>query len=192
VNGLARASVRFWPASFAGTFVALLFAAAVVMGCGTLLRTGLTAHVPPVRYAHVPVVVAADPQARITTGHGDNRDTDTEPLTDQPRPATSLAARVAERPGVAAAVPDIAFPVQSAHLPQLTGRDWSARLIDDPQAAPGTRTGAAGGTSTGAADGPGPGGVVLDTATARAAHVSVGDTLTLTAPGGTAAYRCPR
>jgi putative ABC transport system permease protein len=177
VNGLARASVRFRPASFAGTFIALLFAAAVVMACGTLLQTGLTAHVPLVRYAKVPVVVAADSQAHITTGHGDNSDTESEPLTDQPRMATALADRIAARPGVAAAVPDIAFPVQSAHLPQLTGRDWSARLIEEPRA------------GQDASSGPGAGQVVLDASTARAAHVSVGDTLTLTAPGRTAAYR---
>lgn len=177
MNGLARASVRFRPASFAGTFIALLFAATVVMACGTLLQTGLTAHVPPVRYAHVPVVVAADPQAHIITGHGDNRDTESEPLTDQPRVSTALAGRIAARPGVAEAVPDIAFAVQSAHLPQLTGRDWSARLIDDPRA------------GRGASPGPGSGEVVLDASTARAGRVSVGDTLTLTAPGRTAAYR---
>ncbi len=178
MNGLARASVRFRPASFAGTFVALFFAAAVVMACGTMLQTGLTAHVPPVRYAKVPVVVAADPQARITTGHGDNRDTEAAPLTDRPRLATGLAARVAGQPGVAAAVPDIAFPVQAARLPQLTGRDWSARLIDDPAA-----------VTAGATTAPAPGDVVLDASAARAARLAVGDTLTLTAPGRTAAYR---
>ncbi|SEG86581.1 putative ABC transport system permease protein [Actinacidiphila yanglinensis] len=179
MNGLARASVRFRPASFVGTFVALLFAAAVVTACGTLLQTGLTAHVPPARYAHVPVVVAADPQAHITTGHGDDRDTESEPLTDQPRLATALAARIAARPGVAAAVPDIAFPVGAAHLPQLTGRDWSAHLIAQPP----------GGHATGAPAAPRAGEVVLDAGTARAAHVAVGDTLTLTAPGRTGAYR---
>jgi putative ABC transport system permease protein len=175
VNGLARASLRFRPASFAGTFVALLFAAAVVTACGTMLQTGVTAHVAPVRYAHVPVVVAADGQAKITTGHGDDRDTESEPLTDQPRLDTGLAARIAARPGVAAAVPDIGFPVQSAHLPALTGRNWAAHAID--RAA----------TTQGHA--PGAGEVVLDAATARAAGVHTGGTLALTAPGGTRTYR---
>lgn len=175
MNGLARASVRFRPASFAGTFVALLFAAAIVTACGTLLQTGITAHVPPVRYAHVPVVVAASPEARITTGHGDNKDSETAPLTDRPRLATALAGRIAARPGVAAAVPDIAFPVQSAALPQLTGRDWAARAIDGATATRGHA--------------PGAGEVVLDAATADSARIGVGDTVTLTAPGGSAAYR---
>ncbi|BBA97441.1 putative ABC transporter permease [Actinacidiphila reveromycinica] len=207
-NGLARASVRFRPASFAGTFVALLFAAVVVTACGVLLQTGLTAHVPPVRYARVPVVVAADPQAHLTTGHGDDRDTDSEALPDQPRLATGLAARIAARPGVAAAVPDIAFPLGAtrggaggAELPRLTGRNWSAHLIP-PASDPGSASGGAANGSTGATAGtsgttgtsgavraPGAGEVVLDAGAARAAHLSVGDTLTLFAPGRTAAYR---
>ena len=175
MNGLARASVRFRPASFAGTFIALLFAAAVVTACGTMLQTGVTAHVAPVRYAHVPVVAAADPQGRITTGHGDDRDTEAEALTDQPRLDAGLAARIAARPGVAAAVPDIAFPVQSAHLPAFTGRDWAAHMID--------------GAAVIRGHAPGAGEVVLDTGTARAAGVGAGGTVALTAPGGTHTYR---
>jgi putative ABC transport system permease protein len=175
VNGLARASVRFRPASFVGTFVALLFAAAVVTACGTMLQTGITAHVAPVRYARVPVVAAANPQAHIVTGHGDNRDTETEPLTDQPRLDTALARAIAARPGVAAAVPDIAFPVQPAHLPPLTGRNWAAHVID--------------GAHTVRGHAPTAGEVVLDAATARAAGVGTGGTIALTAPGGARTYR---
>ncbi|SDO08904.1 ABC transporter permease [Actinacidiphila guanduensis] len=175
MNGLARASLRFRPASFAGTFVALLFAAAVVTACGALLQTGITARVLPVRYAHVPVVAAPDPSGHVTTGHGDDRDTESAPLTDRPRLATALAGRIAARPGVAAAVPDIAFPVRSGHLPPLTGRDWSARLIEGPA-----------GRGTAA---PRPGEVVLAAADARAAHLAAGGTVTLTTPAGSAGYR---
>ncbi|MEU6854873.1 FtsX-like permease family protein [Actinacidiphila alni] len=175
MNGLARASVRFRPASFAGTFIALLFAAAVVTACGSMLQTGITAHVKPVRYAHTPVVVAADPSAHIRTGHGDDADTETASLPEQPRVDTALADRIAGVPGVAAAVPDTAFPVQSAALPQLTGRDAAARAIDGAAVVQGRA--------------PGTGEVALPAATARAAHLGVGDTVTLTAPGGTAAYR---
>lgn len=182
MNGLARATVRFRPASFAGTFVALFFAATVVTACGALLQTGITAHLPPVRYAHVPVVAVADQDAHVTTGHGDDRDTDSEPLTGTPRLSTALAGRIAARPGVAAAVPDVAFPVTASaagavEAGPLTGRDWSARLVADP------RPGAAGPAA------PHPGEVVLDSATARAAHVAPGGTLTLTTPDGTARYR---
>ncbi|MFI0896834.1 FtsX-like permease family protein [Streptomyces sp. NPDC020983] len=173
MNGLARASVRFRPASFAGTFVALFFAAVVVSACGMLLQTGLTAHVAPERYAHVPVVVAPHPAARIHAGHGDDADTEEEPLTGTPRLDAGLAARVAAEPGVATAVADTAFPVQGAG--QLTGRNWAARVVD--------------GTDVVRGHAPGAGEVVLDPATARAAHTAPGRTVTLDAPGGTAAYR---
>lgn len=175
MNGLARASVRFRPASFAGTFIALLFAAAVVTACGSMLQTGITAHVKPVRYADTPVVVAGDPFARITTGHGDDADSEAEPLTDRARVDTALAGRIAREPGVAAAVPDTAFPVQSSALPALTGRNWAAHAIDS--------------TATAQGRAPGPGEVALPSATARAAHLAVGDTVRLTTPAGEASFR---
>ena len=53
-NGLARAAVRFKPAAFVGTFVALAMAALIVSACGILLETGLRASVPPDRYAERP------------------------------------------------------------------------------------------------------------------------------------------
>ncbi|MFI0939049.1 ABC transporter permease [Streptomyces sp. NPDC021020] len=173
MNGLARASVRFRPASFAGTFVALFFAAVVVTACGTLLQTGITAHVAPERYAHVPVVVAPHPEARIHVGHGEDAETEKEPLTDTPRLDAGLAARVAAEPGVAAAVVDTAFPVQGAG--QVTGRNWAARVVDGAEVVQGRA--------------PGAGEVVLDPATARAAHTGPGRTVTLGTPGGTAAFR---
>ncbi|MBZ4321621.1 FtsX-like permease family protein [Streptomyces huiliensis] len=180
-NGLARASVRFRPASFAGSLVALLFASAIITACGVLLQTGITAHVAPERYAHTPVVVTADPYARVTTGHGDDKSTSETALPGRPRVPAALAARIAARPGVAAAVPDLAFPVRAGKpaLPDLTGRPYGAAGI---ALAPGTRP---------LADGRAPrsGEVVLDAATARAARLATGDRVTLTGPGGTAAYR---
>ncbi len=72
-TGLARAAVRFKPAAFAGTFVALLMSALIVSACGILLETGVRAAVPPQRYAKAPVVAAADQYARFVTGSGDGR-----------------------------------------------------------------------------------------------------------------------
>ena len=175
MNGLARASVRFRPASFVGTFVALLFAAAVVTACGVLLQTGITAHVAPVRYAHVPVVVAPHGDARIHVKQGGDDETESEALPGTPRLPSALAGKVAAEPGVAAAVPDIGFPLQGAGLHGLTGRNWAASAID--------------GARTVQGHAPGEGEVVLDPATARAAGTGLGGTVTLTAPGGTAAYR---
>jgi putative ABC transport system permease protein len=167
--------VRFRPASFVGTFVALFFAAAVVTACGVLLQTGITAHVAPVRYAHVPVVVAPHGDARIHVTQGGDAETESEPLPGTPRLPSALAGKVAAEPGVAAAVPDIGFPLQGAGLHGLTGRNWAAAVID--------------GARTVRGHAPGRGEVVLDPATARAAGTGLGRTVTLTAPGGTAAYR---
>lgn len=184
MNGLARASVRFRPASFAGTFIALLFAAAVVTACGTLLQTGIVAHLKPERYAGAPVVVAADQQVRTVIGHGDGQYTEAEPLPDRARVDAGLANRIAREPGVAAAVPDLGFPVQSGTLPALTGRDWSATAIT--AAVPGAPDTAKTLTEGRA---PAAGEVVLDAATARAAKLTTGDTVTLVAPARTAGYR---
>ncbi|MFI2610373.1 FtsX-like permease family protein [Kitasatospora sp. NPDC018619] len=177
-NGLARASVRFRPASFAGTFVALLFGAAVIMACGTMLQTGITAAVPPVRYANAPVVVAANPDVEIVRKVNKKEKTVDRPVADRARVDAALAQRIAALPGVAAARADSAFPVQPGPAtPGLTGRGYAA-------------LGIAGGADTlveGRA--PGDGEVVLDAATARAAHLAPGASLSLVAPGGSGTYR---
>ncbi|MFJ1923944.1 ABC transporter permease [Streptomyces sp. NPDC088131] len=110
-NGLARAAVRFKPASFAGTFVALLLAAAIVSACGILLETGLRASVPPDRYAKAPVIVAADQQARLTVGSGDDRYEEAGALPDTARLSDALIARAAAAPGATAAIGDVGYPV---------------------------------------------------------------------------------
>ncbi|MEU1285121.1 FtsX-like permease family protein [Kitasatospora sp. NPDC005856] len=178
-NGLARASVRFRPPAFAGTFVALLFGAAVIMGCGTLLQTGITASVPPVRYAQAPVVVAAGPDVTIVRKVSDKKEKTVErAVPDRARVDAALTQRIAALPGVAAARPDTAFPIQPGPAtPGLTGRGYAA-------------LGVAGGADVlveGRA--PGPGEVVLDAATARDVRLAPGASLTLVAPGGSGAYR---
>ncbi|WP_033818546.1 FtsX-like permease family protein [Kitasatospora sp. MBT63] len=180
-NGLARASVRFRPASFAGSFVALFFGAAVIMACGTLLQTGVLAHIAPVRYTGAPVLVAASPNAEITVGSGEDRDTEQAALPERARVDAGLVARIAARPGVASAVPDTAFPVQSGPgtaLPPLTGRGFAATAI----------TGPAGSTLV-QGRAPGAGEVVLDATTAQAGQLAVGGSVHLVAPGASGSYR---
>lgn len=92
-NGLARAAVRFKPASFAGTFVALMMAALIVSACGILLETGARASVPAERYATAPVVVAADQYARFVTGSGDSRSESADLLPDTARVDAALVSR---------------------------------------------------------------------------------------------------
>ncbi|MEV3855377.1 FtsX-like permease family protein [Streptomyces sp. NPDC050095] len=113
-NGLARAAVRFKPAAFVGTFVALMMSALIVTACGILLETGLRASVPPERYAGAPVLVAADQSAHLVTGSGENREDESIPLPDRARLDNSLVAKAASAPGARTAVADVTFPVQRA------------------------------------------------------------------------------
>ncbi|MEU3571476.1 ABC transporter permease, partial [Kitasatospora sp. NPDC036755] len=105
-NGLARASVRFRPASFVGTLVALLLGAAVVTACGVLMQTGLTAGLKPTRYADAPVVVAAEQAVKIRTKVGEDTETVEQATPERARTDAALAGRLAALPGVAAARPD--------------------------------------------------------------------------------------
>ncbi|WP_399880699.1 FtsX-like permease family protein [Streptomyces sp. BBFR51] len=173
-NGLARAAVRFKPASFAGTFVALMMAALIVSACGILLETGARTSVPPQRYAKAPVVAAADQYARLVTGSGDSRSESADLLPDTARVDAALAAKAARAPGAAAAVPDFTFPVRQGDG-ALTGHGWGSH----------TFTGAS--LTSGAA--PRTGEVVLDAAAARAAKAGVGDTVALETATGRADFR---
>ncbi|MFE4974171.1 FtsX-like permease family protein [Kitasatospora sp. NPDC056651] len=177
-NGLARSSVRFRPASFVGTLVALLLGAAVVVACGTLLQTGLTASLETDRYAAAPVLVAAEQSVKIHRKVGEDTETVEQATPERARTDAALVGRIAALPGVAAARPDTAFPLPATGpTPALTGRGFAALGIAGP----------ADTLVEGRA--PGANEVVLDADTAHAAHLAPGANLTLTAPGGTASYR---
>ncbi len=124
-NGLSRAALRFKPASFAGTFIALAMAALIVSACGILLETGLRASVPPERYAAVPVVAAADQQAHMVTGSGESRSDSPSPVPDRARLDNSLVEKARSAPGARAAVADLTFPLQSAKGP-VTAHNWGS------------------------------------------------------------------
>ncbi|MFF0228367.1 FtsX-like permease family protein [Streptomyces sp. NPDC004629] len=187
-NGLAREAVRFKPASFAGTFLALLMSALIVSACGILLETGLRATVPPERYAKAPVVAAADQYVRVATGSGEDREEEATPLPDTARVDAALAAKAAKAPGAATAVPDFTFPVRAAHegagtgtreLPVeggvLTAHGWGSHTFT--------------GTALTAGSAPREGEVVLDAGTARAAKAAVGDTVVLRTAAGQQDFR---
>jgi putative ABC transport system permease protein len=176
-NGLAWATVRARPASFAGTFVALLFASVIVTACGVLLQNGATVSLPPERYAAPPVLVAADQNVTITYRTGDEQETESQPLTGTRRIDIALAERIAARPGIAEAVPDWSFPVRSGTA-ELAGRPWSAVRITSHGRAPLVR-----------GREPAVGEVVLDTSLARAGRHDVGGSIALTTAQGTRTYR---
>ncbi|EFE72021.1 ABC transporter integral membrane subunit [Streptomyces viridosporus ATCC 14672] len=183
-NGLARAAVRFKPASFAGTFVALLMAALIVSACGILLETGLRASVPPKRYANAPVVAAADQNKYVVTGSGEDREKEATPLPDTARMDAGLAAKAAGAPGAATAVADFTFPVRAT--------DAGARALNVPGGvltAHGWGSHTFTGTSLTTGSAPREGEVVLDAGTARAAHAAVGDTVVLETAAGRQDFR---
>ncbi|CAL9527387.1 ABC transporter permease [Streptomyces sp. enrichment culture] len=183
-NGLARAAVRFKPASFAGTFVALMMSALVVTACGVLLETGLRASVPAERYANAPVVVAADQSARVVADTVDGPEETAYPLPDTAPVDVALAAKAAEAPGVATAVPDFTFPVHGFPAHDGTSAQATYALI-------GHGWGSHAFTGTVRAEGAAPaaGEVVLDADAARAARAGVGDTVTLETADGRADFR---
>lgn len=173
-NGLARAAVRFKPASFAGTFVALMMSALIVAACGILLESGIRASVPAERYAKAPVVAAADQSARLVSDTIDGPEETAYPLPDTARVDAGLAAKAARAPGVAAAVPDFTFPVRQGDG-ALTGHGWGSHAFT--------------GTALSAGAAPRAGEVVLDATATRAAKADVGDTVTLETAAGRTDFR---
>ncbi|MEV7276137.1 ABC transporter permease [Streptomyces sp. NPDC093111] len=165
-NGLARAAVRFKPSAFAGTFVALLLAAAVISGCGLLLQTGVTAAVPPARYAGAPVVAAADQRLHATIGHGEERTTVSAAVPDRARLDASLVRAAAGVPGAAHAVGDVSYPVRAASGAPLTASGWGSAAFTGTRLATGT-----------APDGP-------DQVVVATGHGRPGERITLHTPAG--------
>ncbi|MEU5581319.1 FtsX-like permease family protein [Streptomyces huasconensis] len=168
-NGLARAAVRFKPAAFAGTFVALMMASLIVAACGILLETGLRASVPPVRYAGAPVVAAADQEAHYATGSGEDRTEASIPLPDRARLDDALVAKAAAVPGARTAVADVTFPVRSGDR-TVTAHGWGSTAFTGEHLTAGRA--------------PRSGEVALATPGAR-----VGDRVTLTTAEGPRAFR---
>ncbi|MEV2191911.1 FtsX-like permease family protein [Streptomyces phaeochromogenes] len=173
-NGLARAAVRFKPASFAGTFVALMMSALIVAACGILLETGARASVPAERYAKAPVVAAADQSVRLVADSIDGPEETVYPLPDTARVDVGLAAKAAGAPGAEAAVPDFTFPVRQDNG-ALVGHGWGSHAFT--------------GTALSAGTAPRTGEVVLDAATARTAKADVGDTVALESAVGRTDFR---
>ncbi|MFE6165633.1 ABC transporter permease [Streptomyces sp. NPDC056486] len=168
-NGIARAAVRFKPAAFVGTFVALMMAAMIVSACGILLETGARASVPPTRYADAPVVAAARQTAHFVTGSGDSRSESDTPLPDKARIDNSLVKKAGSVPGARAAVADVTFPVRAGNK-SVTAHGWGSTAFTGEKLTAGRA--------------PQPGEVVL-----AARGASVGERTTLTTADGPRDFR---
>ena len=97
------------PVSMIATFVALLFAVVIVTTCGAMLESGIRYHGPIQRYAAAPVLVATT-SVQESSGSGDDRDVESEPLAERGQLPASLAGAIAAAPGVRAAITDVAVP----------------------------------------------------------------------------------
>ncbi|GAA2335972.1 ABC transporter permease [Streptomyces kunmingensis] len=168
-NGLARAALRFKPAAFAGTFVALMMSALIVAACGILLETGLRASVPAERYAGAPVVAAADQRAHFVTGSGEDREDDAVPLPDRARLSDSLVTKAASAVGARTAIADVTFRVRLEGA-SLTAHNWGSTAFTGEHLTEGRA--------------PRAGEIVMGGPGAR-----VGDRTTLTTPKGPHTYR---
>ncbi|MFF3426610.1 FtsX-like permease family protein [Streptomyces sp. NPDC002602] len=122
-NGLARAALRFRPAAFAGTFIALLLTVAIVSACGILLESGLRASVPPTRYAQAPVVVAADQRVHLRAGAGEGTYEVTAAVPERARVDAALLERLTP---LGRAVPDVSFPVRDDAGATLDASGWGS------------------------------------------------------------------
>ncbi|WP_369778754.1 FtsX-like permease family protein [Streptomyces sp. R33] len=140
-NGLARAAVRFRPAAFAGTFIALLMTVAIVSACGILLESGARASVPPTRYAQAPVVVAADQQIRWQMGSGEGSYEESVRVPERARVDAALLERLAP---LGRAVPDVVFPVRGDAGSAVEASGWGASAFTGAQLSRGRTPEAAG------------------------------------------------
>ncbi|WP_329088590.1 ABC transporter permease [Streptosporangium sp. NBC_01469] len=126
---LTMRTLRHRKAAFAGAFVALLCAAALVCACGMLLETGLRASITPERYAGTPVIVTGDQFARQTTREPKGKvKTKAKPLSERAWVSASLAERLRQVPGVSRVVTEVTFPAYVAGR-RFQGHGWESAAL---------------------------------------------------------------
>ncbi|WP_433718219.1 ABC transporter permease [Actinoplanes sp. CA-051413] len=176
---LAWRTIRARPGGFVAAFIAVLFGSAVITACGILLESSERAGGPTERYQAADLVVGA-PQALPVADDVDPRFAERATL---PADRAGALARV---PGVRAAIADVSVPVslvtmdggllaQPDGIP-LLGHGWESAVL-------GPFTTSAGGAPVRTDD------VVLDSALARRAGVTVGAAVRLAVGSRTSTYR---
>ncbi len=170
---LAWQMVRQRPASVIATVVALCLAVAVVTACGVMLESGLRFHGTPQRYAAAPVLVSTT-GILVTSGSGDNKEVESNPLAEGGRVPAALTGRIAALPGVRAAIGDVAVDTQLLtrhHVTAVQAHPWSAARLAPYTLRAGTAPVA-------------PGQVVLDRRLVAGTGVRPGGQVRLALPGG--------
>src|SRR4051812_41555640 len=116
---LALLSGRGRLSTFAGALVALMASSAMVMAGGMLLQSALRTQPPVERYAAAAAVVTGQ---QIT---GSDHDV---PLGEPARVDAALAARLADLPGVRAAIPDVSVPARLGSRAAVA-HGWSSAAL---------------------------------------------------------------
>ncbi|MEU7747881.1 FtsX-like permease family protein [Nonomuraea sp. NPDC049158] len=126
---VALKTLRHRKAAFAGAFVALFCAAALVCACGMLLETGLRGSVAPERYAGAPVIVSGDQYARQTVRESETKTkTKAKQLSERAWVPASLADRLRRMPGVSRVVAEVTFPAYVAGR-RFQGHGWESAAL---------------------------------------------------------------
>jgi putative ABC transport system permease protein len=186
---LALGTLRQHRGAYLGTFLAALLAVALLTSGGLLLFSVLTAKPPADRFAAATAVISGDRDITLTITK-EKKDKvkvkqKSERLTGAGPLPVDLAERVAALPGVAAAVPDVAFPVTltttanqpvpGSHDAPVIGHGWASAALTPYT----LRSGSA----------PAPGEVVLDADLAARAAVQPGDPVRVTTKTGVRTMR---
>ncbi|MGW2477824.1 FtsX-like permease family protein [Streptomyces sp. NPDC001665] len=128
--GFALKTLRHRKAAFAGAFVTLLCAAALVTGCGMLLETGLRGKVAPERYAGAPVVVAGDQYVHQTiVKKKGKKKHKAKQIAERRWVPASLADELRELPGVREVVAEVTFPVHEEGGREALGHGWDSAVL---------------------------------------------------------------
>jgi putative ABC transport system permease protein len=169
------ATVRDRIGSFAGAFVALFAAAALVCGCLTLLATGLFGSVRPERYASAPIIIAGDQNVHAVKHKGNGKvKVKAKPVTDHVWVPESLARQIAALPSVQQVVTEVTFPafLPGDRITNSWGHGWESAPLAGLTLESGRAPAA-------------PGEVVLDASTARRRHLRVGSETAVRTSSGT-------
>lgn len=119
---LALASIRHNRGGFAGVFVAVFFAAALITGLGVLMESGLRGGVAPQRYSGADVVVGA-PQFLPVPGDL------AQAFPERALLPADTRDLVAEVPGVAEAIADVTVPLTTADNVLVEAHGWASEAL---------------------------------------------------------------
>ncbi|GAA2118286.1 FtsX-like permease family protein [Actinomadura alba] len=169
---LAWSTLRARKGAFAGAFVALMCASALVTACGVLLETGLRGDIAAERYAGAPIIVGADQQVHWTEHKKDKVKTKSKPLTERAWLPADTVDRLQKLPGVEKVTPEVTFPARTGRG-TAQGHAWDSAALTPFTLAAGRAPRTDGEVVVDARAGLRPGATVIVSATAEAKTYTV-------------------